>query len=118
MLFEHGDALFVGEDGALELAERGGFGGRDFHLAHDVFALIVENAAVGGDLGVIAGEVEVDIHRIGSFIDDVTGRNGDVEAGMPAACGPKVDGIDARLVVELQGIGASHAVRTSRSGPA
>ena len=96
------------------MAEVGGFGGWNLNLADDVFALVVEEIALGGDGGVIAGEVEIDIDGVGGFIDDVAGREGDVEAIAPAASGVEVDGIDARLVVEGQDSEPTTRGRTSK----
>lgn len=79
LLFKDGYASFVGEDGVFEAAEVGGPGGRDLDLADDVLALVVEETAFDRGRGVIAGEVEVDVGGVGEFIDDVTGRKGDVE---------------------------------------
>jgi hypothetical protein len=93
LLFEDGGVLFVGENSVLELAEGGGFGGRNLDLTDDVFALVMEKIAFGRDRGVVAGKVEIEVDRIWSLIDDVAGRDGDVVAITPAAGAFKVDGI-------------------------
>src|SRR5579862_3336343 len=100
LLFEDGGAFFVGEDGGFELAEIGGFFCRDFDLADDEFALVVERTGLGGDGGVVGGEVHVDGDGVGGFIDGVAGGQGDVEAVAPVACGAELDGEGAGLVVK------------------
>jgi hypothetical protein len=67
---------------------------------------------------VVTGEVEVEADGIWNLIDDVAGRDGDVEAVAPAAGGVEVDGIDAGLVVEGQCMGAYDACtdKQERSG--
>jgi hypothetical protein len=109
LLLQDGVAFFVGEDGAFKMAEGGGFEGGKFDLADDVFALVVKDVALGGDGGVIAGEVEVDVYGVGGFIDDVAGGEGDVEGVAPAAGGVEVDGDGAGLVVEGDGVSADDA---------
>ena len=94
---------------AFEVAEVGGFGSGKLDLADDVFALVVEQAALGGDGGVVAGEVEVDVDGVGGLIDDVAGGEGDVEAVAPVAGGAEIDGDGARLVVEGPASGADDA---------
>jgi hypothetical protein len=64
-LLEDGGAFFVGEDGAFEFAEGCGFFGGDLYLADDVVALVVEEVALGGDGGVVGGEIDVDIDGVG-----------------------------------------------------
>jgi hypothetical protein len=87
LLLEDGGVLFVGENDRLKMAEFGGFGGRNLHLADDVFALVVEKIAFRRNQGVVAGKVEVERDRVWSFIDSIAGRDGDVEAVAPAAGG-------------------------------
>lgn len=87
LFFQNGGAFFVGEDGAFKAAKVGGFGGWNLDLADGIFAFVVEEVAFGGDRRVIAGKVEVEIDWVGSFIDYVTGRQGDIEAIAPTAGG-------------------------------
>jgi len=47
LFLEDGGVFFVGEDGGLEEAEVGGFGGRKLDLADDIFAFVVEEVAFG-----------------------------------------------------------------------
>ena len=69
----------------------------------------MEGVAGGRDLGVVAGEGEVEADGVGGFVDDVAGRDGDVEAVVPATGGFEIDGVDAGLVIEGPGVGAEDA---------
>ena len=100
LLLQDGCSFLVHQDGAFEFAEVVGAVGGKLDLLEDQFAFVVELIAFCGDGGVVAGEVEIEIDWVGSFIDDVAGRQGDIEAVAPAAGCFEVDGNGARLVVE------------------
>jgi hypothetical protein len=78
----------------------------------------VELVALGGDGGVVGGEIDVDVDGVGGFIDDVAGREGDVEAVAPAAGGVKVDGTVRGLSSKGSMSDPTTRGRTSRSEPA
>src|ERR1019366_5422914 len=109
LLFEHCSSLFVGEDSHLKLAEVGSFFRGDLDLANDVFAFVVEQVALRGNGGAVAGEIHVEVDGVGSFIDGVAVRQGDVEAVAPAAGRAQVDGNSARLVVKGNSVRTDHA---------
>jgi hypothetical protein len=106
LFFEDRCTFFVGHDGALEFAEGESLFGRDLDLADDVFAFVVELVGLGGDGGVVAGEVLVNADGVGNFIDDKAGWKSDDVGVVPAASGSQVDGQGAGLVVERLDEGA------------
>ena len=108
MLFQYGCSLLVADDCAFEFAEVGGAGCRKLHLFDDQFALVVEPIAFSSDGGVIAGEIEIEIDGIGGFVDDITGRERDIETVAPTAGCTQIDGDRAGLVVEWNDVGADH----------
>jgi len=61
------------------MAEVGGFVGGELDLADYQFALVVKLVVLGGDGGVVGGEIGIDIDGVGGFIDYIAGRQGDVE---------------------------------------
>jgi hypothetical protein len=113
LLLQDGGAFFVGDYGALEVAEGGGLGGGNLYLADDVIAFVVEEVALGRGGGVVAGEVEIEIYGVGGFVDYVARGNGDVEAVAPMTGVSDFDGVEARLsfhdIRNGAGVGAEDA---------
>ena len=73
LLLENRGSFFVDEDRAFQLAEIGSLAPREAHLANHVIRARSAAVALRGDGGVIAGEVDIEIHRVRRLIDHVAG---------------------------------------------
>ena len=60
LFFENSSSLLVHQNGALKLAEVGGFVSGNLNLSDHIVTFVVKMVAFCGDDGVVAGKVEID----------------------------------------------------------
>ena len=109
LFLEDGAGGFVVGDAFGEFAEVVVAGGVELQLLHGVFAGVVKRGGVGGDGAVVGGEVGVERDGFGKLVDDVAGRQREVDVVAAALDSAQVDGPYAGFARQRPGVGAEDA---------
>jgi hypothetical protein len=109
LLLEDGAGGFVVGDALGELAQFVVAGGIDLQLLHGVVAGVVQRGGIGGDGAVVGGEVGLERDGLGKLIDDIAGRQDEIDVVAAGLDRAEVDGPRARFAGQRPGVRAEDA---------